>query len=108
MFGIGQALLASAHAGVSPHDPGVLRATIGGGLSAFFGILFALTAVTDLLPTDWRNHVINYMPANAGNQIINVLHPTGALRPWPGFGVLVLYAAVAVLAAVVLIEHRDV
>ena len=66
-FGIGQALLAHAHAGASLSQPGVLRATIGGGLyltvvgllgfgfgalvrhtagalSAFFGVLFALTA----------------------------------------------------------------
>ncbi len=91
-FGIGQALLAPAHVGVSLHDPGVLRATIGGGLyltavgllgfgigalvrhtagslSAFFAVLFAFTAITDLLPTNWRNVVINYLPANAGNQI---------------------------------------
>jgi ABC-2 type transport system permease protein len=84
-FGIGQALLARAHAGASLSQPGDLRATIGGGLyltavgllgfgigalvrhtagalSAFFGILFALTAVTDLLPTNWRNDVINYLP----------------------------------------------
>lgn len=129
-FGIGQALLASAHVGVSLHDPGVLRATIGGGLyltavgllgfgigalvrhsagglSAFFAVLFALTAITDLLPTNWRNVVINYLPVNAGNQIFNVLRPHGALAPWAGFGVLCLYALVAISAAAVLIERRD-
>jgi ABC-2 type transport system permease protein len=129
-FGIGQALLASAHVSVSLHDPGVLRATIGGGLyltavgllgfgigalvrhtagalSAFFGVLFALTAITDLLPTNWRNVVINYLPANAGNQIFNVLRPHGALAPWAGLGVLCLYALAAIIPAAVLIERRD-
>lgn len=129
-FGIGQALLASAHVGVSLHDPGVLRATIGGGLyltavgllgfgigalvrhtagglSAFFAVLFALTAITDLLPSNWRNVVINYLPANAGNQIFNVLRPHGALAPWAGLGVLCLYALAAIIAATVLIERRD-
>jgi hypothetical protein len=129
-FGIGQALLASAHVGVSLHDPGVLRATIGGGLyltavgllgfgigalvrhtagavSSLFAVLFALTAITELLPTNWRNVVINYLPANAGNQIFNVLHPHGALPPWTGLGVLCLYALVAIIAAAVLIERRD-
>jgi hypothetical protein len=129
-FGIGQALLASAHVGVSLHDPGVLRATIGGGLyltavgllgfgigalvrhtagalSVFFAVLFGLTAIIELLPTNWRNVLINYLPANAGNQIFNVLRPHGALAPWAGLGVLCLYALAAIIAAVVLIERRD-
>jgi len=129
-FGVGQALLAHAHAGASLSQPGVLRATIGGGLyltavgllgfgigalvrhtagalSAFFGTLFALTAVTDLLPTNWRNDVINYLPANAGSQIITVIHPSGALAPWAGLGVLCLYALAALTAATILITRRD-
>ena len=129
-FGIGQAVLASAHVGVSLHDPRVLRATVGGGLyltavgllgfgigalirhtagalCAFFAVLFSLTAFAELLPTHWRNIVINYLPANAGNQIFNVLRPHGALAPWTGLGVLCLYALAAIIAAAVLIERRD-
>ncbi|MDP9221263.1 MAG: ABC transporter permease [Actinomycetota bacterium] len=129
-FGIGQAILADAHAGASLSQPGVLRATIGGGLyltavgllgfgigtlirhtagglSAFFGVLFALTAVTDLLPTNWRNDIINYLPANAGSQILTVTHPSRALPPWAGLGVLSLYALAAITAAAILITHRD-
>ncbi len=129
-FGIGQALLAHAHAGTSLSNPDALRATIGGGLyltavgllgfglgalirhtagalSAFFGTLFALTVVTDLLPTSWRNDVINYLPANAGSQIITVIHTSGALAPWTGFGVLCLYALAALTAATILITRRD-
>src|ERR1700730_9936293 len=82
-FGLGQAILGPSHGGASLGDPGVLRAVVGGGLyltavgmlgfglgalirhtagalSAFFGILFALTAIVDLLPTSWRNHLIKY------------------------------------------------
>jgi len=129
-FGIGQVLLARAHAGASLSQPGVLRATVGGGLyltvvgllgygigalvrhtagalSAFFGVLFALTVVTDLLPTTWRNQVINYLPANAGSQILTVIHPARALTPWAGLGVLCLYALAALAAATVLITRRD-
>jgi ABC-type transport system involved in multi-copper enzyme maturation permease subunit len=129
-FGIGQAFLAGAHAGASVTQPGVLRATIGGGLyltavgllglgmgalvrhtagalSAFFGVLFALTVVTDLLPTNWRNDVINYLPANAGSQILTVLHSPRALTPWEGLGVLCLYAVAAITAATILITRRD-
>jgi ABC-2 type transport system permease protein len=129
-FGIGQALLARAHAGASLNELGALRATIGGGLylttvgllgfgigalvrhtagalSAFFGVLFALTVVTDLLPTNWRNDLINYLPANAGSQILTVIHPAGALAPWAGLGVLSLYAVTAISAAAILVTRRD-
>jgi ABC-2 type transport system permease protein len=129
-FGIGQAILSGAHAGVSLGQPDVLRAVVGGGLylaavgllgfgigalvrhtagalSAFFGILFALTALTDLLPTSWRNDVIPYMPANAGTQIFAVQRVHDALAPWTGLGVLCLYAGAAITAAAVLVTRRD-
>src|SRR5262249_1669259 len=104
-FGIGQAILHGAHAGASLGQPEVLRGVLGGGLclaaggllgcglgalirhpagalSAFFGVLFALTALADLLPTSWRNDVIPYMPANAGTQIFSVDRVHDALAPW--------------------------
>jgi len=66
-----------------------------GALSGLFGVLFAMTALTDLLPTGLRNDVIKFMPANAGRQI-NTVQPSGnTLSPWTGLGVLALYAAVA-------------
>jgi ABC-2 type transport system permease protein len=129
-FAIGQAILSSAHANTSLSDPGVLRATIGGGLyltavgllgfglgalirhtagalSAFFGVLFASTALVDLLPTDWRNDAIKFMPANAGSQIITVFPDHGALGPWTGFAVLSGYAFFAIAGAAILITRRD-
>jgi ABC-2 type transport system permease protein len=98
-FGIGQAILHGAHAGVSLGSGTALRAAFGGGLylaavgllgygfgalirhsagalSAFYGLLFASTAVLDLLPTRWRNDLIPYMPANSGK-------PDLHHYPWP-------------------------
>jgi ABC-type transport system involved in multi-copper enzyme maturation permease subunit len=129
-FGIGQAILHRARVGASLADPGVLRAVIGSGLyltavgmlgfglgalirhtagalSAFFGILFALTAVVDLLPTDWRNAIIKYLPANSGSQILTVLQTNDSLAPWTGLGVFCLYALVPIVAAFALITRRD-
>ena len=120
-FGSGQALLAGKHAGVSLADPGVLSAVFGSGLyltlvavlgfglgtairhtagalAAFFGVLFAPSALVDLLPTSWRNTVIEYLPANAGSQILTLVHKQGALSAWAGLGVFGLYALGAVLA----------
>jgi ABC-2 type transport system permease protein len=130
-FFIGQTILHPSGVGVSLGDPGILRAVFGGGLyltavgllgfglgalirhtagalSAFFGLLFASTALVDLLPTSLRNHVINYMPINAGSQIMSVQHSTdGALTPWHGFIVLCCYGIAATAAATFLITRRD-
>ena len=129
-FGIGQAILHGAQAGASLDQPQVLRAVVGGGLylaavgllgfglgalirhtagalSAFFGTLFALSALADLLPESWRNDVMPYMPANAGTQIFAVDRVHDSLAPWTGLGVLGLYAAAAVIAATVLVTRRD-
>ncbi|WP_194909242.1 ABC transporter permease [Catenulispora rubra] len=129
-FGLGQAILSSKHTGVSLGDPGAFRATMGAGLypaatamlgfglgalirhtagalSALFGLLYAGTAVIDLLPTDWRNRLINYMPVNAGSQVLAVRHTPGALGAWTGFGGFLCYAAAAVIGALLLINRRD-
>ncbi|UQX87447.1 ABC transporter permease [Jatrophihabitans telluris] len=128
-FGVGQALLGRAHAGVSLSDPGVLRAVFGGGLylctvgllglaigvlvrhtagalSAFFGVLFAPSVVIDLLPPSWHN-AIHYMPANAGSQILTVQRGAGALAPWAGFALFCTYGAAAMAAGYVLLLRRD-
>ena len=129
-FSIGQAILHQAGAGLSLADAAALRAAFGGGLyltavgllgyafgalvrnsagalAALFGLLFASTAVIDLLPTQWRNDAIPYMPANAGSQIITTLHGPDALSPWAGIGVLLCYVAVVLTAALVLAGRRD-
>jgi hypothetical protein len=87
---------------------GALVRHTAGALSAFFGVLFASTALVDLLPTSWRNTVIDYMPANAGSQILTTIPTSSAVGPWAGLGVLCLYAAVAITAAAILITRRDV
>ena len=130
-FFIGQAILAPAHVSVGLGHPGTLRAVAGGGLyltavgvlgfglgalirhtagalSAFFGVLFASNALVDLLPTSWRNTVIDYLPANAGSQILTTVPTHSALGPWTGLMVLSLYAAAAITAATVVITRRDV
>jgi ABC-type transport system involved in multi-copper enzyme maturation permease subunit len=129
-FLLGRAFLNTAGVNLQISDPGVLRAVLGGGLylmvialigygfgalirrtagglSVFFLVLFALDPLTNLLPTDWRNHVINYLPLNAGSQILVTQPNTGALSPWTGLAVLSLYAVVPIVLAGFLIKRRD-
>jgi ABC-2 type transport system permease protein len=129
-FLVGENFLSGTVHHASLSDPTVLRAVIGAGLylpavallgfglgavfrntaaalSAFFGILFALTVLADLLPTSLRNAVIDYLPANSGSQIFTTVPTHDALAPWTGFGVFSLYAVVALVAGFVIVSRRD-
>lgn len=47
------------------------------------------------------------MPVNAGSQIMSVSHSPRALSVWQGLGVFLCYAAAALIAAAVVVDHRD-
>ena len=112
-------------------DPGVVCALIGGGLyltvlgllglglgitlrsstgaiSALFALLFVPQILVQLLPSTWKSTIGRYVPLEAGNQIFSQHHEAGALSPWAGLGVLVLYATTALFTGLALITRRDV
>jgi hypothetical protein len=126
----GQPILAD-HA---PHtvlgDPGVLRAVVGGGLylgavglfSLAIGVLIRHTAgaitmlvaialviptVMDTLPSSLQSTIGRVMPTNAGSMLWNVRHVTDMFSAWPGFGVLLGYAALLLVWAFVIFARRD-
>lgn len=128
-FGLGQAILATQHAGASLSQPTALRSTIGAGLylsavgllgfgigaavrhtagamAALFGLLFLPSALADLLPPS-QHYVIEYMPANSGSQIFTSHPQPPALTPWTGFAVFCLYVLASLIAAAILTERRD-
>jgi len=132
-FFIGQAILSSHHLNATLGDPNVLRAVIGGALfltacgmlayglgailrhtagaiTAAIGLLFVLSILVNFLPHSWQNHVDKWMPAIAGAQIWTTKPGSGGpdlFSAWPGFAVLATYAAVAIVAGLVLFRRRD-
>ena len=119
-FFLGQALLNSHHLGVSISAPGALRDVIGAalyatvagmigmalggllrntaaGISTFVAVFFVIPPLTDLLPSSWSSHFVQYLPSNAGEVLFGgargLAHP---LAPWTGFGLLCAYAAVMI------------
>jgi hypothetical protein len=132
-FFIGQAILSSHHLNVTLGDPNVLRAVIGGALfltacgmlayglgailrhtaaaiTAAIGLLFVLSILVNFLPHSWQDHVDKWMPALAGGQIWTTKTPSGGtpmFSAWPGFAVLATYAAVAIVAGLILFRTRD-
>jgi ABC-2 type transport system permease protein len=131
-FFIGQAILSGHHLNVTLGDPNVLRAVIGGALfltacgmlayglgailrhtagaiTAAIGLLFVLSILVNFLPHSWQNHVDKWMPALAGAQIWTTKPQGGPdlFSAWPGFAVLATYAAVAIVAGLILFRTRD-
>ena len=132
-FFIGQAILSGHHLNATLGDPNVLRAVIGGALfltacgmlayglgailrhtagaiTAAIGLLFVLSILVNFLPHSWQDHVDKWMPAIAGAQIWTTKPGSGGpdlFTAWPGFAVLATYAAVAIVAGLVLFRTRD-
>jgi len=132
-FFIGQAILSSHHLNVTLSQPNVLRAVIGGALfltacgmlayglgailrhtagaiTAAIGLLFVLTVLVNFLPGTWQNHVDKWMPAIAGSQVWLTKASSSQwsqFSAWAGLAVLAGYAAIAIVAGLVLFRTRD-
>ncbi|HUD80781.1 MAG TPA: ABC transporter permease subunit [Streptosporangiaceae bacterium] len=132
-FFLGQALMSSHHINASLSQPNVLRAVIGGalfltacGLLAFgiglllrhtagaistvVGLLFVLSILINFIPQSWQDHVNKWIPADAGVQIWTTVASHGEpamFAPWTGFAVFCGYAAIALIAGLMLFRRRD-
>jgi ABC-2 type transport system permease protein len=127
---LAQAFLRSHGHGSSLSDPGALRSVAGvgvylalwgvlggalgwivrstaGGISALVGIMLILPDVVGLLPSGIGDAITKYLPNEAGDAFINAAHNAGALSPWTGLGVFVLWVAAAFAVATVLVRRRD-
>ncbi len=119
-FFVGQSLLGGEGLNVSLSEPGALRSVFGaalyltvagmtglalGGLlrntaaaiSTFVSVYFVIPPMTNLLPTSWTDHFVQYLPSNAGAMMLDgtygVVNP---LSPWTGFAVMCAYALVLI------------
>jgi ABC-2 type transport system permease protein len=131
-FFVGQAILSGSHLSATLGEPNVLRAVIGGALfltacgmlayglgailrhtaaaiSAAIGLLFVLTVLVQFLPSSWQNSLDKWMPALAGSQVWATKVTEGAHQfpAWGGFAVLAGWAALAIIAGLVLFRTRD-
>ncbi|MGE5288992.1 MAG: ABC transporter permease [Micromonosporaceae bacterium] len=129
-FLAGQSILGRQHLAVSLSQPGVARAVIGsalylavagliglglgallrstaGGITALFGLLFAVQLVAGFLPGSWAQDVGKYVPATAGQAVATVRPDPTSLPPWTGLGVFCLYAAVLLSLAALRMRRGD-
>jgi ABC-type transport system involved in multi-copper enzyme maturation permease subunit len=119
-FFVGQALLSGHHLNVSLSHPGALRSVVGAALylavagmtavalgallrntaaaiTTFVAVFFVIPPLTNLLPTSWSDHFVQYLPSNAGAMLLDGTYGvTNPLSPGTGFGVMCAYALVLI------------
>ncbi|MET7395906.1 ABC transporter permease [Dactylosporangium sp. NPDC005572] len=87
----------------------VLVRDTAGAITGVLVLLYVAPLVATLVSNArWERWLHRYTPMDAGLavQVTRHLHPSD-IGPWAGLGVLAVYAAVAVVAALVVFEVRD-
>jgi ABC-2 type transport system permease protein len=84
----------------------IIRSTAG-GVAALFALLLVLPSLGLLLPASWREHLLPYLPSNAGATMFSVRTATDALSATTSLLVLLGWVATAVAGAALVLKRRD-
>jgi ABC-2 type transport system permease protein len=86
----------------------IVRHTAGAIASAF-GLLFVLQIVVQLLPSNWHDDMLRFLPSSAGQLVPSTITQTGTnmWATWPQLGVTAVWALVLVLIGFALFKKRD-
>jgi hypothetical protein len=103
---VGTALYLTA-LGVLAIGLGGMSRSSAGGIAAFFALVLVVPEVAGLLPGGLAENVGPYLPSNAGQALTFADTTDGTLAPWPGFLVLVAWAAAGVGGAAVMLTRKD-
>lgn len=127
---LGGQLFLSAEQGASLSDPGVLRIVAGtgvylsligllggafgwilrstaGGIGALVATVMVIPLIFQFVPGSLSSSIAKYLPSSAGESFMTSVPIEGALAPWTGLGVLVLWVVAALAVAAVLVRRRD-
>ena len=125
-----QAIFASKDAAAQLGDPGVTRAVLGAALyltlvgllglgiggivrrtpaaiSILVALLLVVPILVNFLPSSWQAPIARYLPGAAGQSIFAVQQTAGTLSPTNGLIVLLIWVAVSLTTAALLLVRRD-
>ena len=87
---------------------GALLRSTAAAITALAGLLFILPIMMNFLPVSWhRDAIAQWLPSNAGMQIVEKVTQPLQFSPWAGLAVFAGWVAVAFVAGLVLLHHRD-
>ena len=84
----------------------IIRSTAG-GVAALFGLLLVLPTMGLLLPASWKEHLLPYLPSNAGSTMFSSRLAEDGLSPATSLLVLLVWVGVATVGAALLVRRRD-
>jgi ABC-2 type transport system permease protein len=84
----------------------VIRSTAG-GVATLFALLLVLPSLGLLLPASWRDHLLPYLPSNAGAAMFSVRRATDGLSATTSLLVLLGWVVAALAGAALLVKRRD-
>lgn len=84
----------------------ILRRTAG-AVAALVGLLVLAPLVSGFLPASFQESIGKCFPAQAGMAVFSVAPDPRSLTPWTGYGVLLAYVAITLIAGVALLTRRD-
>jgi hypothetical protein len=88
---------------------GTLLRSTAVAISTLFGVVFLLPGLAgQLLPGSWKDHVLTYLPSNAGAAFTGVHHVAGTLSTGAGIVVFLAWILVPLGVAAVLLKRRSV
>jgi ABC-type transport system involved in multi-copper enzyme maturation permease subunit len=132
-FFVGQSLLKSTGTTATLSQPNVLRAVIGcalyvaliavisyaigaiirhtaGAIASMAGIVFVLPLIVDILPSNWTQDIVRWLPTSAANTIMST-NPFSAdsnlFSAWGQLGVTAGYAVILLVIGMILFKKRD-
>ena len=87
---------------------GALLRSTAAAITGLAGLLFILPIMMNFLPTTWhRDAIAQWLPSNAGMQIVEKVAQPLQFSPWAGLAVFAGWVAVAFAAGLVLLHRRD-
>ena len=87
---------------------GALLRSTAAAITGLAGLLFILPIMMNFLPVSWhRDAIAQWLPSNAGMQIVEKVTQPLQFSPWAGLAVFAGWVAVAFVAGLVLLHRRD-
>jgi ABC-2 type transport system permease protein len=86
---------------------GFLIRSTAGGIATLFGLLLVLPGLGLLLPATWQDHLLPYLPSNAGASMFSAHTASGSLSASVGLLVLLGWVAAALAGAALVLKRRD-
>ena len=76
-------------------------------ISTVFGLLFVLPIVANFLPQSWQEHIVKYLPGQAGQAVFSIAPQPHTMSPWNGLALFFGYAVLGLVIGGILLRRRD-